>query len=237
MHHIKLDLTIQFISKWHTGSGEGNFLVQRMLKKDAREWPYIPGSTFRGIARQSCEKLSRTLGFHEPGDPHDPRLDKPEVFGPLQKNLSPVDRLFGSKYEGTNLFFRDLLLETQPSNEAQLSKWQAEQSRIRLYRKLKTVKKGALFTTQYVAPMTFKTSIEGHHDHLYTFAENDPPFAYCLLIAGIMAIDRMGGDKSTGNGQVEIKFLSILVNGKKMEKEEIFDYLDPELYSEIRREA
>jgi CRISPR/Cas system CSM-associated protein Csm3 (group 7 of RAMP superfamily) len=230
-HHINIELTIRFISKWHTGSGEGNFLVHRLLKKDSRGWPYIPGSTFKGIVRQSCEKLSRTLHFQEPADPHDPRLDNPRVFGPLHNSLSPVDRLFGSRYEGTDLFFRDLRLKAEP-----LYGWQAEQSRIRLYRKLKTVKKGALFTTQYAAPMIFETTIEGYHENLYTFDENDPPYAYCLLIAGIKAIDRMGGDKSTGSGQVDIDFGSILVNGKQIDMEIIFDYLDPELYEGTRSE-
>jgi CRISPR/Cas system CSM-associated protein Csm3 (group 7 of RAMP superfamily) len=231
-HHINIELTIQFKSKWHTGSGEGSFMVHRLLKKDSRGWPYIPGSTFRGIVRQSCEKLSRTLGFQEPADPHDPGLDKPGVFEPLKNNLSPVDRLFGSRYEGTNLFFKDLRLETEP-----LYEWQSEQSRTRLYRKLKTTKKGALFTTQYSKPMTFKTAVEGYHDNLYTFDENDPPYAYCLLIAGIMAVDRIGGDKSTGSGQVVIEPISILVNGKELDRGKIFDYLDPELYEATRSET
>ncbi len=230
-HHIEIKLSVRFISKWHTGSGEGNFLIHRLLKKDARGWPYIPGSTFRGIARESCEKLSRTLKFEEPADPHDTRLEDPGVFGPLQNTLSPVDRLFGSKYEGANLFFRDLRLKDAP-----FYGWHGEQTRIRLHRKLKTVKKGALFATQHAAPMDFETTIEGYYDNLCTFSETDPPFACCLLIAGIMAIDRIGGDKSTGSGQVEIGFDSILWNEEPIEPEEIFEYLDPELYKDVRSE-
>ncbi len=229
--HIDIRLTVTFTSKWHTGSGEGSFLVHRLVKQDARGFPYIPGSTFRGIARESCEKLSRTLDYHEPADPHDTRLDRPGLFGPLKDSASPVDRLFGGKYEGSELFFKDLRLQGAPPPG-----WQAEQARIRMSRAFRTVKQGALFTTQHARPMTFKTAIEGYHDNLYFFEEGAPPYAYCLLIAGLMAIDRVGGDKSTGSGEVSIGIASMLLNGETLEPEAVFDYLDPELYDMSRSE-
>ena len=228
-HNISIDLTIRFTSKWHTGSGEGSFMVNRLIRRDARYWPYIPGSTLKGVTRESCEKLSRTLGFDEPADPHQTDLKIPGVFEPLNKVLSPVDRIFGNNFEGGNLFFRDARLKKEPAYG-----FLKEESRICMYRKLGTAREKHLFSTQYAAPMVFTTTIDGHHDDLFWVVETDPPYAYCLLIAGIMSIERIGGDKSTGSGQVEMKFDSIKYNDNPVAVERVFDYLDSDLYSETR---
>ena len=100
MHHITIDLKIAFDSKWHCGSGEGGLLTDRLISRDSRDRPYIPGSTLKGVVRESCEKLSRSLGFPDPCDPHKEDLVvNPGIFLPLSEARSPVDRVFGNKYE------------------------------------------------------------------------------------------------------------------------------------------
>ncbi|CAN2041386.1 CRISPR-associated RAMP protein [Candidatus Magnetomoraceae bacterium gMMP-15] len=223
MHQIKLDLTISFTSKWHSGSGEGSLILDRLVRKDARNRPYIPGSTLKGVVRESCEKLSRTLNFPAPTDPHQTDL---KDFESLK---SPIDRIFGNRYESADLFFRNArLIDEPPYGHLK------EQTRICRYRKLGTAKEQHLFSTEYTVPMDFKTRIDGYHRDLISLEENDPPYAYCLLIAGIMTVDRLGGDKSTGNGQVKISVDSIEYNGKLIDLETIFEYLDSELYWETR---
>lgn len=229
-HKLRLDMTICFESKWHTGSGESGFLVDRLIRKDARGWPHIPGSTLKGVIRENCEKLSRTLGFPEPLDPHKTE-ESSKAFAPLNTLESPVDRIFGNNCESGNLFFRDARLKEKPPY-----RYLREQSRICSYRKLRTVKDQHLFSTQYATPMTFETRIDGYHNHLVCLGEDDPPYAYCLLIAAIMMTDRIGGDKSTGSGQIRISFNTIECNGKELSDEIVFDYLDSELYDMTRKE-
>ncbi len=229
MHHISLHLTINMTSKWHMGSGEGSLILDRLIKKDPRNRPFIPGSTLKGVIRESCEKLSRTLKFPEPSDPHQDDLTIQDNFQPLVKLQSPVDRIFGNKFEGGQLFFRDARLE----NESPYG-FQKTQTRICKYRKLGTAKDKHLFSTEYAAPMTLKTTIEGHHRDLIKDMEEDLPFEYCILIAGIMHASHLGGDKSTGGGKADILIDSITYNKKTVYKDTVFDYLElPEYYSDV----
>lgn len=227
IHHIKLDFNIQIKSKWHTGSGEGNLVLDRLTKRDARNRPFIPGSTLKGVIRESCEKISRTLKFPEPSDPHQTDLKIQDSFKALKELKSPVDRLFGNKFEGGHIFFRDARLEDDPPYGSQRT-----QSRTCRYRMLGTAKDKHLFSTEYVSAMDFKTTIDGYHKDLNSFVEEDPPFAYCLLIAGIMNVDHLGGDKSTGSGEVRILIERIEYNGKPVLLETIFEYLDSDMYRE-----
>ncbi len=224
-HHIKIDLKVRFTSKWHAGSGEAGPLVDRMIRKDVRGLPYIPGSTLKGIIRENCEKLCKALGFPPPSNPHERDLTIEDTFYPLSKLKSPVDRLFGNNYQGSDLFFRDARLEDKPPYH-----FLRQQSRIQRYRLLGTVKDRHLFTSEYAEPMELAARIEGWHEDLRSFDEGDPPVAYCLLVAAILKTDRIGGDKSTGAGNVEISIEKMAYNGEKLEGDKIFEYLDADLY-------
>lgn len=231
-HNIKIDMDLLFTSKWHAGSGEGSLLIDRLIRRDTRNWPFIPGSTLKGMVRESCERLSRTLNFPEPSDPHQVDLTIQDGFHPLDDLESPVDRIFGNRYQTGNLFFRDTRLEDCPAYG-----YLNDQNRISMCRALGTARDHHLFSSEYVAPMNFKTIINGYHTNLVRLDEADPPFEYCLLIAGIMNLDRLCGDKSTGSGNLQITFNSIMYNDRLLKEETIFDYLDPELYSMTKEVA
>jgi len=228
-HHIRLDLTVRFNSKWRIGSGEGSMLVDRLIVRDARNRPYIPGSTLKGIARESCEKLARTLKFESPSDPHQQDLRIQDSFKPLKTLLSPVDRLFGNAYQGCDLYFRNATLKEDTPYRAV-----NDQTRICKYRAIGTARHGHLFGSEYVAPLDFQTMLTGWHDHLQWLVEEDPPYAYCLLIAALLQVERIGGDRSTGSGEVRIIMNDIQYNGKDVSMDTVFEYLDAELYEETR---
>lgn len=230
-HNIKIALDLHFISKWHAGSGESSLSIDRLIQRDARGWPFIPGSTLKGMVRENCEKLSRTLNFPEPADPHQIDLTIQDRFQPLDKLESPVDRIFGNKYQSGNLFFRDARLDTPPPHY-----FVRNQSRTSVYRVLGTAREHHLFSSEYVAPMTLSTLIEGYHRKMTYLNEGDTPYEYCLLIAGIMSLERLGGDKSTGSGKVRIQINSIEYNGISLDKESVFEYLDEELYRLTKEE-
>jgi len=230
-HNIKIAIDIHFTSKWHAGSGESNLSINRLIKRDAREWPFIPGSTLKGMVRENCERLSRTLNFPEPADPHQIDLTIQDRFQPLDKLESPVDRIFGNKYQSGNLFFKDACLNTQPPHY-----FVRNQSRTSVYRVLGTAREHHLFSSEYVVPMTLSTLIEGYHQKMTCLSEGDTPYEYCILIAGIMSLERLGGDKSTGSGEIRIQINSIEYNGISLDKESIFEYLDEELYRLTKEE-
>lgn len=230
-HNIKIALDLHFISKWHAGSGESSLSIDRLIQRDARGWPFIPGSTLKGMVRENCEKLSRTLNFSEPADPHQIDLKIQDRFQRLDKLESPVDRIFGNKYQSGNLFFRDARLDTPPPPHY----FVRNQSRTSVYRVLGTAREHHLFSSEYVAPMTLSTLIEGYHRKMICF-KGDTPYEYCMLIAGIMSLERLGGDKSTGSGKVRIQINSIEYNGISLDKESVFEYLDEELYRLTKEE-
>lgn len=228
-HNIKIALDIHCISKWHAGSGESSLSINRLIQRDARGWPFIPASTLKGMVRENCEKLSRTLNFPEPADPHQIDLTIQDRFQPLDKLESPVDRIFGNKYQSGNLFFRDARRDAR-RDTLPPHYFVRNQSRTSVYRVLGTARERHLFSSEYVAPMTLSTQIEGYHQKMTYLNEGDTPYEYCLLIAGIMSLERLGGDKSTGSGKVHIQINSIEYNGISLDKESVFDYLDEELY-------
>jgi CRISPR/Cas system CSM-associated protein Csm3 (group 7 of RAMP superfamily) len=229
-HNIQIAIDLHFMSKWHAGSGESSLSIDRLVQRDARGWPFIPGSTLKGIVRENCEKLSRTLNFSEPADPHQVDLTIQDRFQPLDKLESPVDRIFGNKYQSGNLFFRDARLDMPPPHY-----FVRNQSQISVYRVLGTAREHHLFSSEYVAPMTLSTLIEGYHRKMICF-KGDTPYEYCLLIAGIMSLEYLGGYKSTGSGKVHIQTNSIKYNGISLDKESVFEYLDEELYRLTKEE-
>jgi CRISPR/Cas system CSM-associated protein Csm3 (group 7 of RAMP superfamily) len=230
MHHkIKIGMQIRFASKWHSGSGESGLLIDRLIRRDARGWPFIPGSTLKGVVRESCEKLSRTLQFPEPADPHQTDLTIQDTFHCLDELESPVDRIFGNRCQSGNLFFRDARLDKPPH------RFVRDQSRNSIYRMLGTARERHLFSSENAAPMTFSAHIEGYHRDLICI-EGDPPYAYCLLVAGILSLERLGADKSTGSGKVRIRIDTLEYNGRFLDTDSVFEYLDAELYEMTKKE-
>jgi len=208
-------------------------VIDRLVRRDVRYRPFLPASTLKGITRQSCEKLSRTKGFSEPSDPHNPNLTQNQAFVPFSKIDSPVDRLFGTKFEPGGLFFRDARLpEDEPAETF-------DRSRAARYRVLKTAKDKHLFATEYSLPGSLFTRIDGWHQGLTSLDDEYPPYAYCLLIAGLLSVERIGGDKSTGSGWLEgpVRFKEIKYNGSTVEMNDVFEFLNPQEYLEVRDSA
>ena len=220
MHNINIDLALHFESKWHCGSGEGGLMADRLVRRDARGWPYIPGSTLKGVIRESCEKLARTFGFPDPADPHQTALSHPGSFAPLSQVLSPVDEIFGNKYEGGRLFFKNSRLEKRAPLE------NCFQSRIQKYRKIGTAKEKHLFESEYTLPDSFNSQVEGSFRALRCYGEGAPPLAFCLLVAGIMNVNRLGGDKSTGGGNLKIEIPAVRYNNASISIEKLLDDLE-----------
>ncbi|MEW6259118.1 MAG: RAMP superfamily CRISPR-associated protein [Thermodesulfobacteriota bacterium] len=229
-HHLHLKLTICFSAGWHTGSGEGSFAIDNLVRKNAAGQPFIPGSTLKGVIRQSCERLNRTLGFPIPWLPHGTTRSGAWDFRPLCEMPSPVEQIFGTHYACGELYFRDAIPDTNDRIRS------FSRTHIARYRALRTARHRHLFTTEYSPATTLNTTIDGWHDRLRSLSSDDPPYAYCLLIAGILAIDRIGGRKSTGAGWMEgaIDIQTALYNGRQVNIGEALELLDVDFYQDSK---
>jgi len=233
MHKILLKLELELGSRWHAGAGEGSLTVDRIVRRDSAMKPYIPASTLKGVVRESCERLSRTLQFPVPQDPHSSNLRDLAVFGPLKELESPIDSLFGSKYEGGDLFFRDARFAQEDDAGDML-----EFSQTSMYRGLRTVREHHLFTSEFAGACRFATSITGFHRHLLSCGPKDIPFAYCLLVAGLLAVTGIGSNKSTGSGALRVHVTKVLYNDREFAPDAVFEYLsDQDLYEISLEEA
>nr|HPQ40872.1 RAMP superfamily CRISPR-associated protein [bacterium] len=164
-------------------------------------------------------------------DPHNPDVPHSRGFRSFENLQSPVDRLFGTKFREGGLYFRDLRL---PRTEQAKT---VEQARVAINRQLKTAKDKHLFTTEYAEPLQLTTRIDGWHEDLVCYDDDYPPYAYCLLIAGLLAVERIGGDKSTGSGWLKkpIAITNIKYNGNDVNLEDIFLILEESReYEELR---
>ncbi len=237
-HSIHIKYTITLKSGWHAGSGEGGLFANRLVRKDAQNLPFIPGSTLKGVIRENCEKLSTTLKFPPPTNPHDKSLSHGDSFTALSNVASPVDAIFGNCFEEGNLFFRDARLnneqiaglDTRPASLIN------SRARIHVNRKLGTAKENHLFSTEYTKQMEFTTSIDGYHNGLCSIVAGELPFSYCILIAGILLLDKICGDKSIGGGWINTNIDEIKYNRQIMSKEKIFDSLDASDYRELKEQ-
>lgn len=224
MHSIKIDMTISFLSKWHCGSGEGGILIDRLIHRDSRNSPYVPGSTLKGVIRDSCERLSRTLVIPvAPSDPHSFNLRTSGVFEPLDEKSSPVDVLFGNKYQGECMFVSNAIMAAKPAFDAY------DQNRICKSRALGTAKDKQLFATEYSLPTVYtgiplKARINGYHESLLVY-ETLKPLSYCLLVAGILNVSRIGGDKSIGGGHLKIELDHVIIDGQSVSAESVLNDL------------
>lgn len=63
---------------------------------------------------------------------------------------------------------------------------------------------------------------------MHCFDEGYPPYAYCLLIAGILAVERIGGDKSGGAGRLAtpMTLRHMEYNGAPVDLDDVFALLD-----------
>ncbi|MEK6410287.1 MAG: RAMP superfamily CRISPR-associated protein [Acidobacteriota bacterium] len=62
--NASFEVTLKMISDWHVGSGAGRpGNIDRLVRRDAEDLPYVPAKTLTGIWRDACESVA--LGLDE----------------------------------------------------------------------------------------------------------------------------------------------------------------------------
>lgn len=205
----RLDLCYEIVWKgrWHIGSGYQSAVADRLLRRmgGVKGDPFVPGSQLKGVLRYQCERLALALDL-EAINPHAVTRDDEQKlldhFTPLVNSQLIVDRLFGSRYQGECLFVTNAM--PVPSDE---EKTTSVQTRTAMDRVTGTVMEQHLFTTELIeAEINLRGRIRGRHPAgVLTQYDDDFPYEYALLVAGILSLETLGGDKSTGLGRCKVK--------------------------------
>jgi len=210
-YHLDINIKIIPTHPWHIGSGLGRADLNRLTIKDGLNRPYIPGSHLKGILRQSCENLATTIGL-DVVSPH--QRDHLASFTGSRDTIFIIDRLFGSRFEGGKLFCRSAYWSEDAEKAFYERAHITSQTRTAIDRALQTSKEKHLFQTEYVHGGFFSTTISGRHNFLTSEQKGDWPVEYALLLGGLCLLDRMGGDKTHGKGQISIVIDEIRFNGE-----------------------
>ena len=209
MQPQRLDLEYHIVwqGRWHVGSGYQSAATNRLLHRmgGIDGSPFVPGSQIKGVLRHQCERFARALCL-EATNPHagieedDQKLIK--HFTPLAKSSLVVDRLFGSRYQGECLFVTNAE-PVLPTEKAVTS----VQPRTALDRVTGTVMEQHLFTTEFAeGGANLQGAIRARHQAgVLTQEEDGFPYEYALLLATLLSLDTLGGDKSTGLGRCKIR--------------------------------
>jgi CRISPR/Cas system CSM-associated protein Csm3 (group 7 of RAMP superfamily) len=244
----RLNVSYQFVwdGDWHVGSGFGSATVDRTVRRRAapkgkRGEPYVPGSQIKGVLRHHCERLVATFDGHivSPHALGGFPVDLVTNFRPLARSGLLIDRLFGTRYEGSCFFVEDAVAAPDAD-------WPARpHSRTSIDRVSGTARDQTLFVTEVVAGRgrALRGHIQARHPKGALTRDGDGfPFEYALLLAGLLTLDSLGGDKSTGLGRcrVAIDETGLKWNGAPLllvEALTSFDEADWLLLVEMVREA
>jgi CRISPR/Cas system CSM-associated protein Csm3 (group 7 of RAMP superfamily) len=207
---LNLDYRIVWESDWHAGSGEGSAGVDRLVRRRgpgrrSDRPPLLPGSQFKGVLRHHCERLAALLGC-EVVSPHQLGPAQKELlrnFRPLARSGLLIDRLFGSRYQGDCLFIDDALPEASGA-------WPARNhARTSIDRLSRTARDRTLFISEVVAGGEQRALVgrlrARHAPGVLTCMEGGFPYEYALLLAGLVTLDALGGDRSVGLGSCRVE--------------------------------
>ena len=228
MQPQRLDLEYHIVwqGRWHVGSGYQSAATNRLLHRmgGIDGPPFVPGSQIKGVLRHQCERFACALCL-EATNPHagieedDQKLIK--HFTPLAKSSLVVDRLFGSRYQGECLFVTNA--EPVSSEENTVT---SVQPRTALDRVTGTAMEQHLFTTEFVeGGANLQGSIRARHPAgVLTQDEGGFPYEYSLLLAALLSLDVVGGDKSAGLGRCKtlLKEDTLCWNSQRISLNEAF---------------
>ncbi|HEY0752690.1 MAG TPA: RAMP superfamily CRISPR-associated protein [Ktedonobacteraceae bacterium] len=209
---VQLDYTLSFQAPSHFGTGTREGLIDRTVIRDAGNYLYVPASTFKGVLREHCEHLCH---FYAQGDQQQKRARSPHNADATLDDFSGtptlINSIFGSSLVPGEMLFSDARQPKQTRREykdAQVSVF----TQVRIDRLSQTAVGEALYTSQFgIRDLIFAGHITGRLDSfsLPELARSvgesvlTPTGSLLLLLAGLLLLERLGGNKSAGKGQCQ----------------------------------
>jgi CRISPR/Cas system CSM-associated protein Csm3 (group 7 of RAMP superfamily) len=198
---------ITWAGGWHVGSGHAGARVDRLVRRRGglHGPPFVPGAQLKGVLRHQCERLAAVLGCRVVS-PHAgeaaQRDTLVEAFQPLARSEFPVDRLFGSRYQGECLFVEDALPSRSPGGTRSLPA-----ARTAIDRVTGTSREQHLFVTEVAGQPArgLRGRLRARHPAgVLTQFGDDLPYEYGLLLAAFRGLEALGGNKSVGLGECRV---------------------------------
>lgn len=232
---IRLGYRLSFLSAFHLGTGRRSGAIHRAVIRDASGYLFVPGSTIKGVLRDRCTQIANLFN---------PTRDNPHADGldAVKQRSQLVDSIFGSLLHTGSLYFDDAALSTADRtlftppdrdaeakllHQAEFQSWQTEKrTQVSIWRPTGTAQSKRLYNSEYgISGLAFDGRIAGALRSFATLSE--PPLSYSLilLVAGLLSLDRIGGAKSTGAGQVKTEITELLVGGKAVDPAEVISAL------------
>ena len=244
---IHIAYQLDFTMPFHFGTGMRADLIDRAVQRDSKGYLYVPGSTIKGVVREHCEQLARFLGAE---DKNHLRIGSPHVMRDAQAALQGygeqvpiITRIFGSQTHAGRLFFEDAR-QTHPefwdgrdvSNESEdKGKYSSLQvdvnTQVRIDRITRTAVPHALYTSEFgIRDLQFKGDIRGIIECFpltsYEGSGEAPTYSLLLLLMGLLMVERMGANKSSGKGKCSFKITGLTVGGQAYAESDWQPWLD-----------
>jgi CRISPR/Cas system CMR subunit Cmr4 (Cas7 group RAMP superfamily) len=231
---IQIEYSLTFTTPFHFGTGLREGVIDRSVRRNANGYLYVPGSTLKGVIREHCEQICRLL---EPDNqriasPHNQEDALLDLYDPATITL--ITHIFGSPGQPGLLFFdnaqqseADLQIYESIEKSESRGRYKNVQTgiytQVRLDRPTRTAIQGALYTSEFGRSDTsFIGSIGGWLPHTSIKGLEDVSQEMLLLLAGLMMVERLGGNKSTGKGACRNEIMAIEINGADTGKQEVW---------------
>lgn len=226
---IVIDYRLTFETAFHCGTGLRGGLIHRLAARDADDYLYIPGSTLKGALRERCEQLAGQFGLPT-ASPHI------EVWREAHPDRDIVTQTFGSRFYPGRLAFDDALMVKESralfehnveALRSRFKAWQTEKrTQVSISRLTGAANSGMLYTSEYgVRALSFEGKIMGALTGVPLEETPAGTFSLLLLVTGLLSLDRIGGNKSTGAGKFACKIQSLLIDGQPISAETLLEVL------------
>lgn len=225
---VQIDYELAFSAPFHFGTGISTGVIDRSVIRDADGNLYMPASTFKGVVREHCEQLCR---FYLPGaqiaSPHDTYA----ALAQFGRGPTLISRIFGSQLYPGNLRFNDARQEQESKNTYKEIQTNIL-TQVRINRLTRTAADEALYTSEFGARyLLFEGTIKGQlnctpiEELAVTIQGQEPytltpTYSLLVLLAGLLMVERLGGNKSTGKGQCRCSITNVLLDRQKCPKEQ-----------------
>ena len=225
---VQIDYELQFDAPFHLGTGITAGMVDRTVIRDAGGDIYVPASTFKGVLREHCEQLCR---FYLPNaqvdNPHDPYA----ALAQFGKAPPLISRIFGSPLHPGGLRFNDARQEAE-THSAYKEIQTSTSTQVRIDRVTRTAANEALYTIEFgTRYLLFEGTIKGllnctpikeltktiQGQETYTLT---PTYSLLILLAGLLMVEQLGGNKSTGKGQCRCSITNVQLDKRKCSQEQ-----------------
>lgn len=156
--------------------------------------PYLSGAAIKGKFRFAALRLATTMGQE---DPDDPPLCGQHPGSFCRGRRCVLCRMFGSPWQEAVLVFADAypsqqeLLRLLPAVDSRRALGSAVRANTGIDRRVRTVKRQHLFTTETLPPLEFEGTVEGDLS-----APDEAFLDQCALV-----LTHFGADSARGLGQ------------------------------------